>query len=220
MAYDWNFQVVMSHPHALISGAAVTLEIAALTILFGTAFGFLFYLLKDNGNEVTKKVTSVFIEFFRDIPILVLIIWLFYAITPLLNIRVNAFWTSVIGMSLVLGAFSSEIFRSGFGSIPKGQTEAGRSIGMNRFQILRHVVFPQALKTIIPPLTGRYIETIKLTSLASVIAVNELLHEGQNLISVSFRPLEVYTVIALIYLLMIIPMNILLRRLERKYVTG
>lgn len=220
MAYDWNFNVIFSHKQAFVSGALVTLELAVLTIFFGTIIGFIFYLLKDSDNKIISEITRWIIEILRATPVLVFLIWLFYAITPLIGIDVSAFWTAVIGISLILGAFCSEIFRAGMNSIHRGQIEAGKAAGLSKLQSLRHIIFPQAMKVILPPLTGRYIETIKLTSLASVIAVNELLHQGNNLISISYRPLEVYTVVALIYLAIIMPMTFLLQKLEKKHVRG
>ncbi len=220
MTYDWNFNVIFNHKQAFVSGALVTLELAVLTIFFGTIIGFIFYLLKDSDNKIISEITRWIIEILRALPLLVFLIWLFYAVTPLLGIDLSAFWTAVLGLSLILGAFCSEIFRAGVNSISRGQIEAGKAIGLTKLQLLTRIIFPQALKVILPPLTGRYIETIKLTSLASVIAVNELLHQGNNLISITYRPLEVYTVVALIYLAIIIPMTFLLQKLEGKHVRG
>ena len=134
---------------------------------------------------------------------------------PLFGIHISAFFTALIGLSLNLGAFSAEIFRVGIISIPKGQRESSIALGLSKYQTMKDIILPQAKRVIIPPLTGRYIETIKLTSLASVIAVDELLHSGQNLISVSYRPLEVYTIIALLYLAIIVPLTLILKKLEK-----
>jgi len=166
-------------------------------------------------NVLIRAVSVFTVEVFTGLPVLVLLVWLFYALPVVTGIAVAALPTAVFALSLNLAGFSAEVFRAGIQAVPRGQIEAACILGLTKAQTLRRIVFPQAMRLILPPLSGRYIETIKLTSLASVIAVNELLHMGQNLISVSFRPLEVYTVIALLYLLVIIPLVLVLRHCEK-----
>lgn len=214
--YNWDFSVIFTYKEAILKGTLVTLELTVLTIIIGTIIGLIFAFMKLSKNPVLKYPAVVVIELFRDLPVLVLLIWLFYVVPPLLGINISAFSTAVIGISLSLGAFSAEILRAGIVSIPKGQTEASLALGLTKFQMMKDIILPQAKKMIIPPLAGRYIETIKLTSLASVIAVNELLHSGENLISVSYRPLEVYTIIAILYLIIIVPLTLVLKKLENK----
>lgn len=216
MAYTWDFSVIAANKTAILNGTLLTLELTVLSIAIGTLLGIVLALLKLSKQSLPKYLAVIFIEIFQGLPVLVLLIWLFYVLPIGLGVRIGAFESAVIGLSLNLGAFSAEIFRAGIQAVPKGQIEAATSLGLNPTQTLRRIVLPQAVSIIAPALSGRYIETIKLTSLASVIAVNELLHAGQNLISVSFRPLEVYTVIALIYLAIIIPLTMALRRIERK----
>ncbi len=218
VSYNWDFSIVLAHKQAILSGVLITLELTLLSIFFGSLIGLGLALLKSSKNKTLKYVSASIIEIFRDLPLLVLLVWLFYTLPPIIGIQVSAFATAVIALSLNLGAFSAEIFRAGFGSVHKGQTEAAKVLGLRKLQSFRHIIFPQALKVILPPLTGRYIETIKLTSLASVIAVNELLHQGQNLISVSYRPLEVYTAVALMYLVIIVPLSLILQKVEKKNV--
>lgn len=216
MNYTWDFSVILDYKEAILKGTLITLELTFFSLVVGTILGLLISLGKLSKNHLLKYPAIVFIEIFTGLPLLVLLIWLYYALPILTGIRISALTTAIIGLSLNLAGFSAEIFRAGIISIPKGQTEASLALGLSRFQILTKIILPQATKLIIPPLSGRYIETIKLTSLASVIAVNELLHTGQNLISVSFRPLEVYTIIALVYLVIIIPLTMILRRIERR----
>jgi len=218
VSYNWDFSVVFAHKQAILTGALVTLELAMLSIFFGSLIGLGLALLKSSRNKAIKFTAASIIEVFRDLPLLVLMVWLFYTLPPITGIQVSAFATAVLALSLNLGAFSAEIFRAGFNSVPKGQIEAAKVLGLKNIHSFRHIIFPQALKVILPPLTGRYIETIKLTSLASIIAVNELLHQGQNLISVSYRPLEVYTAVALMYLAIIVPLSLLLQKVERQHV--
>lgn len=215
VVYTWDFSVIFTYKEAILKGTLVTLELTFFSIIIGSIIGMIICLMKLSKNPILKYPAIVFIEVFQDLPLLVLFIWLFYALPPVFGINISAFSTALIGLSLNLGAFSAEIFRAGIISIPKGQTESSIALGLTKFQTMKDIILPQAKKVIIPPLTGRYIETIKLTSLASIIAVDELLHSGQNLISVSYRPLEVYTVIALLYLAIIIPLTLILRKLEK-----
>ena len=214
VSYTWDFTSVFRYKEAILKGTLVTVELTVLSIICGSIIGLIFCFLKLSSNPLLSSTAKAFIEIFRGLPLLVLLVWLFYAVPPLVGVNYSAFLTAVIALSINLGAFSAEIFRAGILSIDKGQIESSYMLGLSKLQTMKDVVVPQALKTIIPPLSGRYIETIKLTSLASIIAVEELLHVGTTIISVSYRPLEVYTVIAVLYLVIIIPLTMLLKNLE------
>jgi len=215
VGYTWDFSIIFTYKEALLKGTLITLELTFFSIILGSIIGIIICLMKLSKNPLLKYPAIAFIEVFQDLPLLILLIWLFYALPPLFGVSISAFSTALIGLSLNLGAFSAEIFRAGIISIPKGQTESSTALGLTKYQTMKDIILPQAKKVIIPPLTGRYIETIKLTSLASIIAVDELLHSGQNLISVSYRPLEVYTVIAILYLAIIVPLTLVLKKLEK-----
>ncbi len=216
VSYTWNFNVLFAYKDAIIGGTLVTLELTILALFFGTIIGLLLALAKLSKNRFLRYPAEAIVELFADLPLLVLLIWIFYALPSFFGITLSAFAAALVGLSFNLGAFSAEIFRAGISSVPKGQAEASVALGLSRRQAMQDIILPQALRVIIPPLSGRYIETIKLTSLASVIAVDELLHVGGNIISLSYRPLEVYTVIALIYLTLIVPLTFFLRKLEAK----
>src|SRR3989338_7336910 len=215
VVYTWDFSVIFTYKEAILNGTLITLELTFFSILLGSVIGMMICLMKLSKNPLLKYPAIAFIEVFQDLPLLILLIWLFYALPPIFGINISAFSTALVGLSLNLGAFSAEIFRAGIISVPKGQTESSVALGLTKYQTMKDIILPQAKKMIIPPLTGRYIETIKLTSLASIIAVDELLHSGQNLISVSYRPLEVYTIIALLYLSIIVPLTFILKKLEK-----
>jgi len=212
--YNWDFSVITTYKLAILKGTVMTIGLTLTSLLLGTCFGLILCFMKISRNPAPKLLAKIIIDTFTGLPLLVLLVWLYYALPIFTGIHISAFVTAVMALSLNLGGFSAEIFRAGIQSVPTGQVEAAISLGMTRWHTLRRIVLPQAVKVIIPPLSGRYIETIKLTSLASIIAVDELLHSGQNLISISFRPLEIYTAIAFIYLAMIIPLTLFLRRFE------
>lgn len=214
--YTWDFSIILDYKVAILRGTLITLELTFFSLIIGTILGLILALLKLSKNHLLKYPAIVFIEIVTGLPLLVLLVWLYYALPIFTGIKISALPTAIIGLSLNLGGFAAEIFRAGIQSIPKGQTEASLTLGLTKFQIIKRIIMPQATKLIVTPLSGRYVETIKLTSLASVIAVDKLLHSGQNLISVSFRPLEVYTIIAIIYLIIIIPLTLVLRRFEKR----
>jgi len=213
--YTWDFSILWTYRKAIFHGLLTTIELSVLAIIFGTILGIILALLTNSDKKYLRYPSKVFIEFFRDLPLLVLLIWLFYTVTPAFGITLSPFNTAILALTINLGAFSSEIFRSGFNSIHKDQIDSAKVLGLNRFQILKHIIYPQSMKVFMPPLTGRYIETIKLTSLGSYIAVNELLQEGQNIISVTYHPLEIYTAVAVLYLLIILPLSLYLQKLEK-----
>jgi len=213
--YNWNFNAVFSYQDAIVGAALTTLQLALLTVIIGTVLGLALCIARMSGNKAVSALAHGLGEVFRNLPVLVVLIWIFYAL-PSFGFKLSAFDTAVVGLSLNLAAFSSEIFRAGINSVPKGQREASLALCLSEIQVMREIILPQAMRTIVPPLSGRYIETVKLTSLASVIAVNELLHVGGNIISVTYRPLEAYTAISLVYFAMITPLVYIMGKLEGK----
>jgi polar amino acid transport system permease protein len=214
--YEWDFSVILRYKWAFIQGAWVTLQITFFAVILGTLFGGLLGLGRSSKQRWINIPVSIYVELFLAIPILVLLIWIYYCGPILLNINLSGFWTAVLALSLTLSAFVAEIVRSGILAVPNGHIEAARALGMTKTQTLRYITIPQAIRVMIPPLLTMYISTLKMSSLASVVAVYELLHSAQNLIMSSFRPLEIYTVVALIYIVLILPFSLLTRRFEAK----
>ncbi len=216
--YEWDWNVIAFYKDVFIQGALVTIWLTLLAIVFGTIVGVIFAFLKRSSNPVTSLLAKIYIELFRAIPILVLLIWIFYVAPTLLGWSVSAFWSAVIALSLNLSAFVAETVRAGIESIVKGQFEAGYALGMTSRQVMGKIVLPQAFKNIVPNLLGLYINEIKNSSLASVIAVNELLHLSNTLISNTYRPLEIYTTVAVVYLIIILPLVYVARVTERRLI--
>ena len=151
----------------------------------------------------------------RGLPSLVVLVWVYFALPILTGVSMTGFQAAVLGLTLSQAAFSAEIFRAGIESIDKGQMEVARVIGMSYVLAMRRIVLPQAIRRMIPPFVNTFAGLLKFTSLASVIAVTELLHVSTNIIQLTFRPLEVYTFSAVLYLAMILPVTWLSRYLER-----
>lgn len=211
---DFNLSVLWNTKHLILSGFFTTLLLAVVIIPIGTALGLGVAICMKSKNGFVKTLSSLFTNFIRAMPIFVMIIWVYYALPIIAGIKISAFETGVVVLSLHLCGYVAELIRSGIETIPKGQIEAAKSLGMNDFEILRRITLPQVFRQIASPLAGTYIEEIKNTPLLSVIALDELLHTGQVIISQTYRPLEIYTAIAIIFLVILLPIGFLGRKYE------
>jgi polar amino acid transport system permease protein len=156
------------------------------------------------------------VEVFRCTPVLVQLVWIYYALPVLIGVELSPAVAAFIALSFYGGAFYSEIIRGGIASIEPGQWDAGRALGMRRFELMKRIVMPQALKRMIPPLVNQAVLQLKNTSLLSVLAVPDLLYQGQLITSATYRPLETYTMIAVIYFIILFPMTRVARVLETR----
>lgn len=220
--YQWDFTVVFNNTDALLQGLWVTLAITFYAIVAGSILGVLVAYAKGSRNLIVRPLANGFTDIFRAIPVLVTMIWLFYSfpsITLFLGfvgpIRLGPELASVIALAIYLAALLADILRAGMDSIQPGQYDVARTLGMNSFQIIRHIQIPQVLKLTLPAILGQYASTLLLSSLASVIAVGELLHQAQNIITNQYHALEVYTTVALLYLAVAWPITFLAKRLNR-----
>jgi polar amino acid transport system permease protein len=215
--YEWNFAVVLEYREVFLRAIGLTLTLAVTTILCGMALGLALYLLRANAWRVVSGLMAAIVEVLRAVPPLVLLVWIYYCMPILTGLSLTGFQTAVLALSLYSSAFYSEIFRAGFQSIEKGQIEAGFSVGMTRFQILHRITGPLAFQRIFPPLVSQCVLVIKNTSLAGYIAVAEILYQGQQISIRTFRPLEVLTIVALIFLAVILPLTLFANVMEAKY---
>ncbi|MBL8698886.1 MAG: amino acid ABC transporter permease [Alphaproteobacteria bacterium] len=161
-------------------------------------------------------INRVYVEVFRSIPMLVMILWVFYGIPTLTGLQISVFVAAMLAIGICDSAFEAEIFRGGIQSIDRGQREAARAVGLRPWQEMRLVVLPQAIRRILPPLGNQLVYITKISSLASVIGLGELTRKANELNVTVFRPLEIYTVLVLEYLVLILVISHLVRRLERR----
>ena len=178
--------------------------------------GLLVGLLRLSQRWFVNFPLIAYIEAFRCTPLLVQIIWFYYAFPVLVGIDIPAYAAGMLVLSLYTGAFYAEIFRGGVISIERGQWDAARAIGMRRVQVLRRVILPQAVKRMIPPFINQSIIQLKNTSLVSTIAVADLLYQGQLITSATYRPLETYTTVAIIYFVILFPLTLGAQVVERR----
>jgi polar amino acid transport system permease protein len=212
----WNFEGVFAYSDALLAGAAGTLRIFIICLIAGLGLGLIVGLARYSRRRLFYIPASVFMEFFRNTPVLVQILWFYFAFPMISPIEVTPLVAAALGISLNSAAFSAEIYRGGIQSIDSGQWEGGRAIGMTYLQIMRRIVLPQAIRRMIPPLTNRAIEIFKMSTLASVIAYVELLQQGRLIASIEYNPIEAYTVVALIFFVLLYPLVQATYALERR----
>lgn len=212
--FDWN-AAIQSVPY-LLKGIPYTLLISFGGLFIGFVIGIVMGLLSINRNRLLRWPATAYIEVFRGTPILVQVLFIFYGLPDLLGGPINALTAGIAAIALNSGAYISEVVRGGVQSIDKGQTEAGLSLGLSRSQTFKSIIWPQALRRMIPPLGNQAIVSIKDTSLFSVIGVGELVRQGQIYIATTFTAFEVYFMVALMYLAITLTLSFLLRMVERR----
>jgi polar amino acid transport system permease protein len=215
--YNWDFNSILINWDVFAHGLVVTAQLSALTLATGLGLGFFLGLARYSRHQIFRLPSSIFVEIFRNVPALVVVIWFFFAFPIVSPFEVDAFTAAFLAISANTAAFSADIYRGGIQSISPHQWEAGRALGMSYLTIMRRIIFPQAIKRIIPPLTGRGIEAIKLSTLASVIAVNELLYAAKQLSALNFNPIEAYTTVAFLFFIIIYPLTHISYFLERRF---
>lgn len=213
---EWNFLAVLRDFDLLLLGLVNTLKITGLALLFGVPIGLFLALARLSTFKVLSGVAAFIVEFFRTTPPLVQLFWFFFALPILVDIRMTPTIAAVVTFSIQSSAFFAEIFRGGILSIDKGQWEGAKAIGMTYPQALRRVILPQAVKRMIPAFMERSIELLKTTTLVSTVAYADLMFQANELAQKTFRPLEVYTVVALIYFVLIFAVSQLSILLERR----
>ena len=210
-------------------GVAVTAFITVAAFMFTLVVGMIGGLGRLSQNWVIHGIATLYVEIVRGIPLLVQLIWWYFAFpvviqgigrwlnfTAMANYQSNAIFTAVTGLTVCYGAYMSEIYRAGIQSIPKGQGEAARSLGMTHFQSMRHVVLPQAVRMVLPPVGNEFIALLKDSCLVSVVAVADLTRRGREFMAVHFNPIEVWTMVALLYLVMTLFLARLVSWVEKK----
>ena len=214
--YAWDFSFLWAYRWLILAGLGITIAYTVGTILLGLVIGLVTGLLRLSRNPMITAPLVAYVEIFRCTPLLVQIVWFYYALPVVLGVDIPAHVAAVLVLSLYTGAFYAEIIRGGVNSIERGQWDAARAIGMRRRQVMRHVILPQAVRRMIPPFMNQSIIQLKNTSLVSTIAVADLLYQGTIITAATYRPLEVYTMVAIIYFLVLFPLTLAAQQVERR----
>ena len=213
MAIDWN--IVQTAIPLLARGTVVTLQISLVAGVLACIIGFLLGLAALSNVRALRWLIAAYVDFVRGTPLLIQVFLVFFAL-PVIGIRFDEIWAGIIALAFNTSAYIAETVRGGVGSVERGQTEAAKSIGMFRWQILTYILLPQALRPMLPPLTNELISMTKNTSLLSVISVYELTRAGQAIISVHFVPFEIYLLLALYYYALIKSLSYFSRWIESR----
>ena len=178
--------------------------------------GFLIALLGLCKYKFLKAFSRTYIEVFRSIPLLVLLLWVYYGLPIVVGISLSSFTAGIVSLALSDSAFEAEVFRAGIQSIHKGQRDAAQSIGLNKYQAMRLIIFPQALRIILPAIGNQFIYVVKMSSIVSIIGLADLTRKANELVVSVYRPLEIYTFLVIEYLILILIISYLVRKLENK----
>jgi polar amino acid transport system permease protein len=213
-SYIWNFNVVWDYRQVFLRGAMITAQLTLWSLAIGIVLGLVLGMMRSSIRASIRAPAAFYVELFRSTPVLVQLVWIYYSLPILTGLQMSNVTSVAVGLGLHAAAYFAEIFRAGIASIDRGQTDAAKSIGMGYTQMMRRIVLPQAVRRMIPPFINELATLMKLTTLGSVLAVNELLHESNNLINNTYRPLEIYTALAIAFAVIIYPFIWLSQRLE------
>jgi polar amino acid transport system permease protein len=204
---DFDFAVVTDHWRFLASGVGITLVLSVVSGLTSLAAGLVVALLRLYGPRPLRLAVVFYIDSMRAIPVLVVLVWSFFALPILTGLTMPPFVAALVGLTVHLAAYAAEIVRAGVESVRPGQTRAALALGMSRAQIVRRIILPQAIVRMLPAFGSLLSITIKDTAIASVIAVPELMRQSETLAGQSFQPIEVYTFAMLVYFFILFPVT-------------
>lgn len=200
----------------MLGGLKYTLLLSITAIVISIIIGLLVALPGISKNPFARGFNRFYVEVVRAVPLLVLILWVYYGLPIMLGLAINVFWAGVVALALSDSAFEAEIFRAGIQSVDRGQIEASDSLGLGYFDRMRYIVLPQALRRVLPPLGNQLVYMLKMSSLVSVIGMEELTRRANELVTAEYRPLETYTILILEYLVLILVVSAGVRWLERR----
>lgn len=222
-AYSWGWYIIspfdargLNNIQFLFSGIGFTVAVALCAISLSVLLGLIFALPSLSANRWLHTASRVYIELFRSVPMLVMILWVYYGVPVVLDVQIGVFAAGVIALALCDSAFEAEIFRAGLQSIDQGQREAADALGLSYWDKLRYIILPQAVRRVLPPLGNQFVYMLKTSSLLSVIGLTELTRRANELVVTEYRPLEIYSFLVLEYLALILIASWLVRRLEKR----
>ncbi|UCD81055.1 MAG: amino acid ABC transporter permease [Desulfobacterales bacterium] len=222
-AYNWGWYEILPSTEKgagnlkfLFSGIWLTIALSSVSIFFSIVTGLFISLPGLSTNSYVRGFNRIYVETFRSVPVLVMILWVYYGLPVVLGISLSPFAAGIVALALSDSAFEAEIFRAGIQSIERGQTEAADALGFNYPQKMWHIVLPQAIRRILPPLGNQFVYMLKMSSLLSIIGLQELTRKANELTVTVYRPLEIYTVLVVEYLILILIVSWMVRWLEAR----
>ncbi len=212
-----DFNSVLDNIPYLLSGALVTVSLSSIALLGSLVLGLVVALGRLSRFPPLYWASAALVNVIRSTPVLVVLIWVFFVLPILTGVALSAFAAAVIGLTVAHGVLFAEVFRAAILSVPTGQRDAAIAQGMTPVQVMRRVILPQALVIAVPPATNEFVSLFKDSSIVSLIAVGDLMFQGQSLAGFTFRPFEVLTVVAVLYFVMTYPQTVLANALHRRF---
>lgn len=214
LTYSWEFAILKPYVKSLWSGLILTLQLTVISFLLSIVLGVFVARARLSNFVPLRWMTAGYIEVMRSTPLLIQLVWIFYALPILTGITLPGYEAAVLALTVHMAAYFGEAFRAGIQSIPKEYLEAADVIGLNSFDQARYVILPQAIRNVLPVLVTLTLLLLKDTSLVSVLGINDLMNVGTTVALATFKPLEVLTTVGIVYLLVALPLTILVRKLE------
>ena len=225
LGYNWQWYRVPRYIYSfseghflagpLLKGLVVTLKVSSVSLLLSSMFGLITAICRLSGSFTARAIARTYLELIRNTPLLVQLFFIYFVFSPMVGL--SRFASAVLALSLFEGAYASEIIRAGIMAIPRGQWEAAKSVGLSRFHTYRHIVLPQALRHMTPPLVSQAVSLIKDSALVSTIAIYDLTMKGQEIIAETYLVFELWFAIAAIYLVLTLSLSLITQILEKRF---
>ncbi|MCG8274375.1 amino acid ABC transporter permease [Aquamicrobium sp. NLF2-7] len=214
--YQFRWDVIPQNMDFLLSGLQQTLIISAITLCLAMLGGLLIAVMDMSRFAALRFLALAVGEIIRNTPILVQLLWIYYVLPVAMGINLDSWTALIVGLSIYSSAFIAEAYRAGIQAVPKGHREAAQVLGLSPIQTFTRIILPQAIRLTLPPLAANFVQLIKYSSLGAVISVSEITRRGMELSSSIFRPLEIFTFIAIVYFLICWPLAMGIRLWERR----
>lgn len=214
--YRFRWDVVWNNIGFLLSGLELTLMISAATLAIASVLGLVIAVMQMSASRVLRWLAVGIGEVIRNTPILVQLLWVYYVLPIVFDVEISAISACIIGLSLYASAFIAEAYRAGIQAVPRGHSEAAQVLGLTGVQTFTRIVLPQAIRLTLPPLCANFVLLIKYSSLGAVVSVSEITRKGMELSASTFRPLEIFSFIAVVYFLICWPLTLSIRAWERR----
>ncbi|HWI49330.1 MAG TPA: amino acid ABC transporter permease [Rummeliibacillus sp.] len=214
MIYQPDWSIITDNLDIFWTGLLLTLRISALSLLLAIPIGIIVGIGRISKNRLINFLASAYVEIMRGIPLIVILIWIYFVLGQFL--KLGSFWGSIFSLGIFSAAFIAEIVRGGIQSIPKGQMEAARSSGMSYFQAMKLIILPQAIRKTLPPMASQFILLIKDSSLVSTISAVDLTLKATNLAAVSYRYIEIWSFVAVVYFAVTFTLSLIIRQFEKR----
>lgn len=218
MKYQFSFESLWYNRFFMLEGVIITFEITVVSLAIGLLIGLLVALCKLSKDKVLSAPAIFYVEFFRNTPELVQLIWIYYCLPILFGLKMIAITSCIIALGLNAGGYLAEVFRGGIQAVDKGQIEAARTLGLSYFQSIRKITLPQAIRIMLPPLLNQSIALLKNSSLVSILGVSDITFRAQVVATNTFRPIEIFTAAAILYFTLCTGLSYITRFYEKRLI--